>query len=274
VIVPLASWLDQEHGWRSAAATLGVLLGATTIPIHALLLRSDPAAVGQRPDGAPDSPDDATDTEASPAAGLRAVIAERRFWGLTTAFALSSLVSVATTVHLIPYLTERHVSPVLAGSILGLVGLMQLPGRIVFGPLRQALDWRWATATVLLVQAAALVVLAVAPGTAPLMLFACLFGMGNGMATLLRASTIAELYGRARYGRVSGVVALLGTCGRAAGPLLAALALAAWSSYALAFGGLAFVLGLAAVLVIVPWRSSAVRDAEAIAPPVAMRGWP
>jgi hypothetical protein len=42
-----------------------------------------------------------------------------------------------------------------------------------------------------------------------LFLFGALLGMSNGMATLLRASLIAEYFGSAHYGKISGVVHLM-----------------------------------------------------------------
>jgi MFS family permease len=242
---------------------LALLLGATTVPLHAFFLRRDPAAVGQYPDGEQATADDASSLEGGGAGGeMGPVLAEGRFWGLTAAFALASLVTVATSVHLIPYLTERKHSALVAGSILGMVGLMQLPGRVVFGPIRHRLAWRWAAGLAFLLQASAIGVLALVPGGAALVVFVCLFGMGNGMSTLLLASAVAELYGRARYGRVGGVVAMFSTCGRAAGPLVAALALAAFGSYALAFGALAAVLGVSALLVMLPWRLPAANPSQ------------
>jgi cyanate permease len=207
--------------------------------------------VGQWPDG-----DDATDTPPgqAEATDLRPVLTDGRFWGLTVAFALSSFVSVAACVHLIPYLGERHYSPMAAGTVLGLLGLMQLPGRIAYTPLRRSLTWHQAAGAVFLIQAAAIGVLLTFRGAGAVGVFVCLFGMASGMATLLRASTLGELYGTRVYGRVSGVVALFGTCGRAAGPIAAALLLAAWRSYALTFAALAVTLGLSALMVLVPGR--------------------
>jgi MFS family permease len=266
LVVPLASWLLEARGWRSAVATLAILLGITTVPLHALVLRRNPAAVGQCPDGDPRS--ELPPEHASVDGAIRPVLTEPRFWSLTLAFAISSLVSVAATVHLIPYLTGQHYSPVVAGSILGAIGLMQLPGRVAFGAVHQALGWRLSVMAVLLAQAAAITLLTLSPGFVSLAAFVCLFGMGNGMTTLLRASTVADLYGRARYGRVNGVMATLGTCGRAAGPFVAALALAAQGSYPLVFGTLALLLGLAALLVMLPWR---LRPFDSAAPVASAR---
>ena len=43
-------------------------------------------------------------------------------------------------------------------------------------------------------------------------------GMGNGMATLARATAIADLYGAAAYGTIAGVAGAMTTGARAAGP--------------------------------------------------------
>jgi hypothetical protein len=48
-------------------------------------------------------------------------------------------------------------------------------------------------------------------------------GMGNGMATLARATLIADLYGPAAYGSIASVAALTTTGARAAGPFAAAV---------------------------------------------------
>ena len=63
---------------------------------------------------------------------------------------------------------------------------------------------------------------------------------------------LAERYGLERYGRIGGVVALFTTVGRAAGPVLAALALCASGSYSLVLAGLALLLVAATALSLWP----------------------
>jgi hypothetical protein len=181
------------------------------------------------------------------------------FWTFTTATTLASFVAVATTVHLIVSLTERGVSPAAAGAALAGVGLLQLPGRALYGPLRRHLPWQATASAIFLLQAAAIAALAWPTGRLSLALFVCLFGIGNGIATLLRASTVAELYGSELYGRVAGVVSLFGTLARAAAPTAASLAYVTFGGYAQAFTGLIVLLIVAAVVVAVPMRTLADR---------------
>jgi MFS family permease len=269
LLVPLATWLLESQGWRGAVMTLALILACTTIPLHGLVLRNHPATVGQQPDGDPGATEGALRVEPAQSPGLGPVVAEGRFWGLTGAFALASLVTVATSVHAIPYLTAKGVSATTAATVVGSIGLMQLPGRLVFSRIRRHLSWQWTAAAVFLMQATAVAVLTRATAGAGLAVFVCLFGIGNGMSTLLRASTLAELYGPGRYGRVSGVLAFFSTLGRAAGPVIASLALVALGSYERAFASLALILSLAAALVLLNWEQPASSTSEPAAIPIA-----
>jgi MFS family permease len=257
-LVPLATWLVAHLGWRGAAASLGLLLAATTLPLHALALRRDPASVGQHPDG-DTHPDAAVDV---PSVSAVSYGIGPRFWRSTAALTLVSLVTVAATVHLVPYLTGAGIAPAQAAAVLGLVGLMQLPGRLLFGALRRVLAWEWMTAAVLLVQSAALAVLASSTSRPALVAFVVLFGAGNGLVTLLRAAAQADHAAPGRYGRVGGVLSLFTTLGRAAGPFVASLAYAASGGYRTVLAELGAVLVVAAALAVAP----SVRPRAQVAP--------
>ena len=51
VFVPLTDALLVAFGWRQAVLILGIILGAITIPLHALILRRRPSDLGLAPDG-------------------------------------------------------------------------------------------------------------------------------------------------------------------------------------------------------------------------------
>jgi MFS family permease len=248
IFVPLAGWLLVRQGWRSAIVTLAAILAATTVPIHAFLLRRSPQAIGLEVDG------DARDPlvvgngllSAKPAAAIREALGGRAFWTLTSAVVLSSLAAVATVVHLIPFLLGRRFPLATAALAAGGIGLMQLPGRLFYVPLRRRLSVVGATAAVLAVQAFALAWLPLVRGRLGLAVFVIAFGMGNGAATLVRATGIAELFDPGVYGRVGGLIASFTAVARAAGPIAAALAYQSLGSYAAVFWSLAALLAVGA----------------------------
>jgi MFS family permease len=67
-----------------------------------------------------------------------------------------------------------------------------------------------------------LAALALADTHAWLVLFALLFGMANGLVTIVRAAIVPEYFGRAHLGRIGGAMTACSLMARAAAPLLVA----------------------------------------------------
>jgi MFS family permease len=151
--------------------------------------------------------------------------AERVSFGwLSVSFCLATLSSVAVSVHFLPYLQGRGYDATAAATATGLIGAMQILGRLLFAPLGGRVTLRAIAAAALLAQPLALVVLLLFPGTLGLYAFVVVFGAGRGAATLARPTLVADLFGPLRFGRVNGVLALLTTLAQSAAPLGAGLA--------------------------------------------------
>ena len=215
VFSPLSNWLIDAQGWRHALITLAVILALTTAPLHAVFLRRGPEPADQEP----------------PPVLVADAVASNAFWYLTAAFVLSSFAISAVAVHLIPYLVEGGRSLGFAAFAAGLMGLMQVPGRMVFAALAQALPRRYEAPAVFVLQGLGLAVLAATTAPSGVLAAVCLFGLGNGMATLVRATAIADAYGPAFYGSIAGVAAACATGARAVAPVVAAAAYAAFNGY-------------------------------------------
>jgi MFS family permease len=231
IFMPLAQALIDVHGWRDALLWLALILAAITVPLHALVLRPAPRA---------DHPAAIT--------GGRSVQAGQAlrsapFWLLSAAFVLASLTSFAMAVHAIAFLLERGHSPAFAAFAVGLIGISQIPGRLLFAPLAAQLPRPAATASVFVLIALGVAVVVSVHSTTGVVAGLVLLGMGNGMATLARATAIADLYGPGAYGTIASVAGAMTTVARALGPVSGAL-------YAAAFGYVALLWTLAALALI------------------------
>jgi MFS family permease len=209
IFLPLSQALIDTHGWRDALLVLAAILAAGTIPLHALALRPAP---NRPPHGA---------LERSTAA--RTALRSSPFWLLAAAFVLASLSTIAMTVFAIPFLLERGHSPAFAAFAVGLIGVSQIPGRLLFAPLAARLPRAEATASVFALIAVGVTIVVTVDATVAVVVGLVVLGMGNGMATLARATTIADLYGSGAYGTIASVAGGLTTAARAAGPFAAAL---------------------------------------------------
>jgi len=114
---------------------------------------------------------------------------------------------------------ERDYTAALVAAAAGSIGLMQVAGRMVFAPVAGRLTLPVITAGVFIGRGMAFLALLLLPGLVGVWLFAALFGAANGAVTLARAALVAELYGSAHYGSISGVMTTLIAVTQTAAPL-------------------------------------------------------
>jgi MFS family permease len=232
IFVPLTSWLVERDGWRSALVWLAAIYALLAIVPHAIVLRRRPRDIGLEPDGArrdelrapPRAPGETHDVEASDASvETTDAVRSHAFRWLTIAFALSGITTTGVTVHLVPLLRERGFSPAFAGAAMGVLGLMALPGRLVFTPLGGRWPRARVTAFTFALGAIAIAVLLVSRSSLATWIFVALFGAGFGAITPARAALVAETFGVARYGEISGVLSFVLSLARAVAPVGASI---------------------------------------------------
>src|SRR5215216_6086549 len=268
IYIPLAGFLVEAQGWRTALVTLAIILAAGTIPFHALLLRRRPADLGLLPDGARsveagERSEDAS-AERLPAnsdVGERSVPVKEALSGtvfrwMAAAFFLNALGQIALHVHLVPYLTGRGYGAEFAATVAGLIGIMALPGRLILTPLGDRVPRAYLTALIFLLQALALLVLITVSNTAGVWAYVFLFGAGFGAVTPMRAALVAEFYGPKFYGSISGVLAFCITLARALGPVAVGLAFDRFGGYETPFWALVGVSVAAAIAILMAERQA------------------
>jgi len=223
IFVPLATVLVAREGWRTALLALAVLYALLTIPMHSLLLRRRPQDVGLAPDGAVpeaqkrDSP--SRDVLVVSQAAVRVVLRGASFRWTALAFLLSALTTTAVSVHVVPLLMERGHGAAFAGSAMGVLGLMALPGRLIFTPLGGHWSRGAVTASIFALQAVGVASLLATRSAAGVWVFVALFGAGFGAITPARAALIGDLVPASMFGSVYGALALIVSLARAAAPV-------------------------------------------------------
>ena len=229
IFLPLAQALIEAYGWRDALLVLAAVLALGTVPLHAVALRQAPSV-------------DATKHPHPPTSAGEA-LRSTSFWLLSGAFFLATGAAIAVTVQGIPFLLERGYSPAFAAFSIGVIGISQIPGRLLFAPLAERLPHPWGTVALFALIAVGIGLVVGVDATAAVIAGLILLGMGNGMATLARATVIADRYGAAAYGTIASVAASATIGARAAAPVAAA-------AYAAAVGYGTLLVTLAAIAVL------------------------
>ncbi|HEX4986587.1 MAG TPA: MFS transporter [Burkholderiales bacterium] len=223
VFWPLTQALISHFGWREAVFLLGMLNLLVCAPLHFAFLPGRGSEAPAAHDGG----------QAAPASrSMREVLREPAFYFLGGCFAVQGLVFSAMSVHMPSMMQSKGLSAPTAVLVAALVGPMQVLGRI----LELTAGRRWPIAHVgLLAMAglvAALAVFACSGGHAwPLVAFAALYGMSNGVATIVRGTLPATMFGHRHYGAISGALAAPQMFALAAGPFVVSLLWMATGGY-------------------------------------------
>jgi len=256
VFLPLTNWLVEGWGWRDALLVLAAILAITTIAPHWVFLRHRPGDYGLLPDGehpgeppgerAAESPGERPPTAAARSISLRDALHGSSFWWIAISFAVIWGCGVAVQIHLIPYLQDRGFSPAFAATAAGAIGLLKLPGRLIFAPLSERVPSRYVAISVFLLHALAISMLAISDSTVAVILFVALFSAGNGVLTIMRATVVANVFGLHAYGGISGTIGFMSQAAMAVGPLGVSLLVSAWGGYGPVFWLLAALIALSA----------------------------
>ena len=233
IYIPLAGLLVARLGWRSALVVLGATALLIALPIHALLVRRRPEDMGLLPDG--DAMPEGHDPAAVGGEPLRRALRRPAFWTLLVAAALSSAGYSVVLAHVVAYLIGRGYDPVLAAGVLGLAGLASLPGRFIFNLISDHFGAQPLLALCLLFQGLSVLILLAAGPFPFLVAFIVVYGTAFGAISPLRASVLADHFGRLAYGRITAAQGVPTGVLAGLGPFLAGLLYDLYGDYRLAF---------------------------------------
>ena len=239
--IPFAQLLIERIGWRP---TLEVMAAVNLVValMHWLFVPGP----GEKAIAiaAPTPPPEGTVRKSPLAAAVRVPA----FWGLVVAFASYGLAFSAMSFHLIPLLDDRGVPIGVVMAIIALIGPMQVVGRVLLMAGQRHITTIQLGALVYFAFPVAMAMLAMGVSDVyGLILFAVIYGLANGLVTILRGMSVPEFIGPEGYGVVSGALTMPTNIMRAVGPIAASLAWGAFGGYTPVLWGLAGIMLVAAL---------------------------
>ena len=239
VFAPLTALLLADLGWRGTYVALAVALLAT-VPLHAW---------GLRPPWTSTRIDRATTDEGEPA--LPGDFDGRAFGLLVAALTLAGFAVYAVVINLVPLLTSNGLRTTEAATALGVGGVGQVAGRLLYGPVLNRLG---PTArAVSTVGGVVATTGALAVWQSPLVLVLVLsFASGTvrGIFTLIQATAVVDRWGVGDIGHRNGILTGAVTAASAFAPWVGALLAALLGSYDATFALLAGVAAVSAAVLV------------------------
>jgi MFS family permease len=214
VFWPLTQELMARFGWRDTLVILGAMNLLLCAPLHLRFL-----------------PGRSPQTKTAPAAGgatdsksLREVLREPAFYFLGGAFMANGVIFSALSVHILSMMQSKELPLATAALVAALIGPMQVAGRIVELTIGQRFSIvRVGLLAMVMLPVSLLIFAASGSHLWPVIVVALMYGLSNGVVTIVRGAMPAQLFGREHYGAVSGALAMPQMFALASGPFLVSL---------------------------------------------------
>ena len=239
VFIPLFAWWMDLWGWRQALWGLAALQFLICAPLHVWLLQDAPLKVLET-----------TSHDKVQPASVREHLRHAPFWLLALFMVLMMSVTSALPAHMIALLQESGLSPAWVIAIPAAIGVIQVLGRLVLFVFERYWDVHAANRWIPTLIPAGVLALLIG-GLSPLasLVFVLLYGLGNGMNTIVKGTAMAQYVSRQHVGQLNGLLGLPIALARAAAPLTLGLLWSPQHGYTLALWWLllASLLGTAAL---------------------------
>lgn len=215
VFLPLSAFLIRELGWRHALWVLAAIHLFVCAPLHWRWLRDAPGRAGALP------PADGLHPNAS--AAVRPLSAHLRSapYLLLGIFVIGMMaVTAAIPPHLVQLLREQGLSEAWVIALPASIGALQVFGRALLYFFEHHFDVHFVNRVIVcLIPAGLLVLLASGASVAAGLVFALLYGMGNGMQTIVKGTAMALYVSREHMATLNGALGIPTALARAAAPL-------------------------------------------------------
>lgn len=244
---PITGYIIVNYGWRSAYQFLSVVIFAIVVPITFFVLKHKPEDIGETPLGEIDEVESEKSEDKSYGITLSEAMKTFRFWGISVASVLLSIVGISLMLNISPHLTNAGYSVTFAANIVALTMGALAIGKIILGSLFDKLGLR--TATSIAVSFLIIGTVGMIYVTNYIALFAVVAGTGLGTAFYTIANPIitTKVYGNKDYSSIYGFLTAVIGLGGIISPLIVGFLYDSSGSYFSSYK-LMLVLGIAVLV--------------------------
>ena len=217
----LVTFTETQFGWRTAMMFLGSLILVIYLPIALLVIKRPNADYVATHEGKP-----AVEFEMSPANNVQGIsliqaLKTKQFWSLFTIFGFCVMCVGLIITHLVPFARDTGISPMGAASLLTIMGVCSILGRLNAGFLSDRVGAIRVLFVGLFLQGVMILWLSQMSSQAMFYLFAALFGFAYGGNLVMVPRLTATIFGVKSIGAIFGGLSVADGIGFAFGPLLA-----------------------------------------------------
>lgn len=227
----LSQWAIENVGWREGYLVIAAVIAIVPTAVIALVVRDTPQSMGLLPDGEATTSGTPAVTAVPPGLSVGEALRTATFWMMLVAFLLIGTGITSVQVHLVPLLTSRGVTPMLAATAMSILAVALVFGRLTAGWLIDRFFAPRVAIAFLLGPIVAIVLLA-AGVTGPLAFLAgILTGLAAGAEVDVTAYLTSRYFGLRFFSSIYAFYYSAYSLGAGVGPLLTAQGVAMAGGY-------------------------------------------
>jgi len=212
VCIPSIQYLIIRLGWRTAYRIMAIFIPLVIISMAMIFLKRPPqssvyhAQIGSRPTFVKD-PLVVNEEWVSQTWTVRRAVTTRSFWFLSLALLLANIITHSIFAHQVAFFVDRGLEPLFASYIVGIVGIVSIGSKILWGVLSDRIGREMTYAmgiTCSIIGIVFLIVIDFRPSPILPYFFATFFGMGYAVTAALPPLITADFFEGRAYGSIFG----------------------------------------------------------------------
>ncbi|MFO8109929.1 MAG: MFS transporter [Thermoplasmata archaeon] len=221
---PILERFIHSLGWRTTFVIIGIL-SLAALSVSTLLMKR--------------APDNRWNNDGKGFKGkhytLKEALHTKFFWIIYFMFMMAQFSAMTITVHIIPYAIDAGIPSFYAATVLTIIGIANIFGRIIGGWTSDKLGVIKGVSIFFVFQAAAIFMLPFAAGLSTMYAIVTLFGLAYGGWVMIYPVITSRLFGTKNSGAILGALGTVAGLGGAFGPYLAGYLYDVTGVYDLAF---------------------------------------
>jgi len=219
IMLPIVTWLVTTQDWRIACLVwAGVMLAGAPLAWF-FVKQQRPEYYGLLPDGATVE-EEAADTSQMIDRGvdyateveeveftLRQAMKTQTYWMIVMAWVGSHLIMGGLSIHLIPFLTDMGIDPIVASGMMAMMVFFTIPARFLAGFLADRVRkdrMQFLLAGTFLLHTVGITAFLLNQTIAIVWVFLILLGFGSGASTPLKLTMQGRYFGRKAFASIQG----------------------------------------------------------------------
>jgi MFS family permease len=212
VCIPSIQYLIIGLGWRTAYRIMAIFIPLVIVSMAIIVLKRRPQGITYHPEIGSRStfvkdPLIVNEEWVSQTWTVRRAVTTRPFWFLSLALLLANVITHSIFAHQVAFFVDRGLEPLFASYIVGIVGIVSIGSKILWGVLSDRIGREMTYAmgiTCSIIGIIFLILIDYRPSPILAYFFATFFGMGYAVTAALPPLITADFFEGRAYGSIFG----------------------------------------------------------------------